>query len=63
MKNTLIHLLFVLISTTAYSRDLYFKHIGTADGLSQTCIYSIYQDEIGAMWFGSSEGLNRSETR
>lgn len=59
MKNTLIHLLFVLISTTAYSRDLYFKHIGTADGLSQTCIYSIYQDEIGAMWFGSSEGLNR----
>lgn len=59
MKNTLLYLLFVLASTATYSRDFYFKHIGTADGLSQTCIYSIYQDEIGAMWFGSSEGLNR----
>lgn len=59
MKNALLYLLFVLTSTATYSKDFYFKHIGTVDGLSQTCIYSIYQDEIGAMWFGSSEGLNR----
>lgn len=35
-----------------------FRHIGIADGLSQINILSIYQDEIGRMWFGSYEGLN-----
>lgn len=59
MKNALIFLLFLSISVTIQSRDIYFKHLGISDGLSQTCIFSIYQDEIGAMWFGSSEGLNR----
>lgn len=59
MKNTLIFLFCILISTASRSSDIYFKHLGVYDGLSQSCIYSIYQDEIGAMWFGSSEGLNR----
>ena len=59
MKNALIFLLSISISITIQSRDFHFKHLGIPDGLSQTCIYSIYQDEIGAMWFGSSEGLNR----
>ncbi|MCC8153267.1 MAG: hypothetical protein LIP01_03050, partial [Tannerellaceae bacterium] len=32
--------------------------IGTQDGLSQLSVMSIYQDEIGRMWFGTLEGLN-----
>lgn len=41
------------------SQNLYFKHLGIKDGLSQVCIPSIYQDECGAMWIGTSEGVNR----
>lgn len=59
MKNALIVLLSLSISIALHARELYFKHLGISDGLSQTCIQSIYQDEVGAMWFGSSEGLNR----
>lgn len=59
MKKALIILLSLSISIAVQSRDLYFQHLGISDGLSQTSILSIYQDEIGAMWFGSSEGLNR----
>lgn len=47
-----------LVYPLKYS-DLYFRHLGLKDGLSQVNILSIYQDEIGTMWFGSSEGLNR----
>lgn len=43
--------------------DIYFSHIGARDGLSQVSIMSIYQDEFGAMWFGSTEGLNRYNGR
>ena len=25
----------------------------------KVCIFSIYQDELGAVWLGTSEGLNR----
>lgn len=59
MKNALTLLLCLSIGITLHARDLYFQHIGVSDGLSQTSILSIYQDETGAMWFGSSEGLNR----
>lgn len=59
MKKALIFLLSLSISIALHSKELYFKHLGISDGLSQTCIQSIYQDEVGAMWFGSSEGLNR----
>lgn len=43
--------------------DIYFYRLGAKDGLSQVNIMSIYQDEFGAMWFGSTEGLNRYNGR
>ena len=29
------------------------------DGLSQSVIYSIEQDHLGYMWFGTQDGLNK----
>ncbi|MDR0698637.1 MAG: response regulator [Tannerella sp.] len=37
---------------------VYFRQLGMKDGLSQISIMSIYQDELGRMWFGTEEGLN-----
>jgi signal transduction histidine kinase/ligand-binding sensor domain-containing protein/DNA-binding response OmpR family regulator len=36
----------------------YFR-IGTAQGLSQSTIFSSFQDSRGFLWFGTAEGLNR----
>jgi signal transduction histidine kinase/DNA-binding response OmpR family regulator/ligand-binding sensor domain-containing protein len=37
---------------------VYFKHLGIKDGLSQVSVLSIYQDELGRMWFGTEEGVS-----
>jgi signal transduction histidine kinase/ligand-binding sensor domain-containing protein/DNA-binding response OmpR family regulator len=39
--------------------DIYFSGIGIEQGLSQLSVNNIYQDELGAMWFATREGLNR----
>jgi ligand-binding sensor domain-containing protein len=36
-----------------------FTRITTADGLSQTRVAQIVQDDLGFMWFGTEYGLNR----
>ncbi len=36
-----------------------FERIGAAEGLSQISVMSIYQDEIGQIWFGTRLGLNK----
>ena len=36
-----------------------FMHVTTADGLSQTRVAQIVQDDQGFMWFGTQYGLNR----
>lgn len=47
-------LLYVIQNTNA----VYFRQIGVKDGLSQISVMSIYQDELGRMWFGTEEGLS-----
>lgn len=42
-----------------HSQSYNFRHLDITDGISQVCIPSIYQDEVGALWFGTTEGLNR----
>jgi signal transduction histidine kinase/ligand-binding sensor domain-containing protein/DNA-binding response OmpR family regulator len=39
--------------------DLQFKHLTVEDGLANNCVISIVQDNLGFMWFGTSDGLNR----
>ena len=51
-------ILFVFLNTLSYAFPIYFKHIGTKEGLSQLSVMSIYQDELGRMWFGTEEGLS-----
>ena len=36
-----------------------FETIGVNEGLSQSSVYSVYQDRKGFMWFGTADGLNR----
>lgn len=59
MKNIVAGIIGLLFIFTCQAQNLYFKHLGIADGLSQVRIQTIYQDEIGAVWLGTSEGLNR----
>src|SRR5207302_612852 len=39
--------------------DIRFARLSTADGLSQTKVAQIVQDDQGFMWFGTQYGLNR----
>ena len=39
--------------------DLKFRRLSTADGLSQTRVEEIVQDDRGFIWFGTQYGLNR----
>ncbi len=39
--------------------DYYFDHITVKEGLSQSSVLSIHQDQLGFMWFGTRDGLNR----
>ena len=56
---------FVLLSLVhlAYAQHqspkLQFKHIKNEDGLSNSTIEAIFQDQRGFMWFGTRDGLNR----
>lgn len=56
MKKIII--LILLLGVISPVRAIYFKHIGMQEGLSQLSVMSIYQDELGRMWFGTEEGLS-----
>lgn len=39
-----------------------FKHISTADGLSQSSVITMIQDSLGQFWFGTRDGLNKYDS-
>ena len=60
IKTLLISVLCFLSFSFSRANDVYFHHLGIKDGLTQISIFSLYQDETGAMWFGSFEGMRPS---
>lgn len=55
----LVFLLLIGLSAKSQVHDFNFKRLSNRDGLSQNWIRCIYQDDIGFMWFGTADGLNR----
>lgn len=54
--------LFVVILFSAselFSQNILFDHLTTSNGLSNNVIYSVIQDKLGYLWFGTEDGLNR----
>ena len=61
MKLSVIALFLTLLSYRNLAQNIIprFENIGVNEGLSQSSVYSIYQDKKGFMWFGTADGLNR----
>lgn len=51
--------LMVHSACSAQQQDIRFERLSIEDGLSQSSVYSILQDNRGFMWFGTDDGLNR----
>lgn len=65
-KNTIPALLLFLVFgniLAAQSGDFVFDHISLEEGLSQSSVYSIIQDNQGFMWFTTEDGLNKYDGR
>lgn len=45
--------------STAQGLEVQFEHIGIKQGLSQVTAYCIYEDDMGFIWVGTDDGLNR----
>ena len=41
------------------TNNLKFKHFGTREGLSQSSVVTILQDNHSYLWFGTRDGLNK----
>ncbi len=47
------------IHASGQATNIKFKHLSIKEGLSQSTINAITQDEMGFMWFGTQDGLNK----
>jgi len=61
LKLYLFLVLVLIPAFAAISQDdnISFETISIADGLSQSSVYSIVQDNKGFLWFGTLDGLNK----
>lgn len=50
---------FSLLTTPHPQNKIRFNHLNVEDGLSQSVVTCILQDNDGLMWFGTQDGLNR----
>jgi ligand-binding sensor domain-containing protein len=46
-----------------HARGIKFERLGLEQGLSQSTIYCILQDQQGFMWFGTQKGLKNMRRR
>ncbi|MFK7953728.1 MAG: histidine kinase [Ekhidna sp.] len=52
-------ILLLIIAQLSFSQSPYFRHITAKDGLPNSTIYSITQDNLGFVWMGTENGLCR----
>ncbi|MBN1143500.1 MAG: response regulator [Bacteroidales bacterium] len=45
--------------TWSQDNQFNFKRLNASDGMSNNWVRSIYMDDIGYMWFGTADGLNK----
>lgn len=61
MRNVILYI-FLLSTIACFSQNqenpFKFKHLGTSDGLSQSSVIAMEQDNLGRMWLGTRDGLN-----
>ena len=55
----LISTCFLSIYSVAQTPTINFRHIKSENGLSNSTIETILQDNRGFLWFGTRDGLNR----
>ena len=59
LGSVLIVLFGLTVSANAQAPTLRFEHLGQDQGLSESTVTSILEDQKGFMWFGTYDGLNR----
>ncbi|WP_163397420.1 two-component regulator propeller domain-containing protein [Flavobacterium fluviatile] len=59
-KFSVLLILFSFTWSSFSQNEIYkFKHFSTSEGLSQCSVMSIIQDNLGQMWIGTRDGLNK----
>ncbi|SRX56075.1 hybrid sensor histidine kinase/response regulator transcription factor [Aequorivita sp. CIP111184] len=61
--NLLFLLLFPLLAFSQTNKQVAFRELTVAHGLSQNSVVSIKQDSTGFMWFATQDGLNKYDGR
>lgn len=59
MRKLLLLTLLLALQATSFSQNYRINHYTVNQGLSQSVIYSLYQDSRGFIWVGTQDGLNR----
>jgi ligand-binding sensor domain-containing protein len=55
----LLAVIIVPLPASSQINETRFEHISLERGLSQTTVFSIFQDRKGFLWFGTLDGLNK----
>ncbi len=59
IAKSILFLLFIAPASLAQNQPVNFERIGLEQGLSQSTVYRILQDQQGFMWFATQTGLNK----
>jgi ligand-binding sensor domain-containing protein/class 3 adenylate cyclase/predicted metal-dependent HD superfamily phosphohydrolase len=64
MGKTLLALIALFLSTISWSQSSYrFRNYSITEGLSQSSVTAIIQDDANTLWIGTQDGLNRFDGR